>query len=274
MDGNEGSLCVADDAMFVLLYIDYIQLTTSLLNIFYTTATFPRQVRLMKPEENQIKIFSMATVALIVWRSLIVGSRILAFVLFALLFHYWLFVVTGFHYLLMFALVFYQMRLSNKMLIKCIVYIVVTPFIYMFDFCVNLLSGPTLYWYILVYVSIYCENLLMSALGLWYASTVPRAAWYIVPCFVSVIVMFPLGLIAQVIYYRYYHPVQTTQTQSLTVPETTESTPTTRLQFRTWSVFRAKVVEANTKTNTSTNNMPFIIPESLVPIIERRLHNI
>ena len=156
-----------------MLFIGYIQLITSLANIFYTTALFPQQVRLQRMKKDQIKLLSKATVALLIWRTLIVGLRILVFVLFASLFHYWLFVVVGFHYLLMFALVCYQMRLSIEKPISKIVYIFITPLVYVFDFCVNWLAGPTRYWYVMCYVPMFCENVLMSGLVLWYASTMP-----------------------------------------------------------------------------------------------------
>ena len=130
----------------------YVQLFTSLANIFYTTAQFPLQVRLQKPQEMQIKTFSIAMLALVIWRTLIVGSRILAFVFFASLFRHWLFVVVGCHYLLMFALVFYQLRFANQRLMNRVVYNIVTPLVYIFDFCVNWLKGPTTYWYVMCYV--------------------------------------------------------------------------------------------------------------------------
>jgi len=148
----------------------------------------------------------MTTVSLIIWRTLIVGSRILVFVLFASFFHYWLFVVVGFHYLLMFALVFYQMWLRKEKLIARVMYNIVTPFIYVFDYCMNLLAGPTFYWYLICYVPMYCENLLMTGLVLWHASTTSSPAWYIVLGCVSVIVMFPLGVLAQLAYFNFWHP--------------------------------------------------------------------
>ena len=85
----------------------------------------------------------------------------------------------------------------------------VTPFIYIFDYCVNILGGPTRYWYVMVYVLLYSENLLMCALGVWYASlarTSPNPAWYVLPGCVCVIAMFPLGVLAQLAYYHYWHP--------------------------------------------------------------------
>jgi len=227
--------------------LGYIQLITSLLSIFYTTAQFPQQVRLQKPEDTQIRTFSVTTVALIVWRSLIVGSRILAFVLFASLFHSWLFVVIGFHYLLMFALVFYQMRLTQHKLYKRVVYNVVTPFVYIFDFCINWLEGPTRYWYVVVYVSIYCENLLMSALGLLYASSLPNAASYVVPCFVCVIVMFPAGILVQVAYYHSWHPKAPIafKPNSSENNEPTRFKQSARFQCMTWSEFENKIKQEN-----------------------------
>ena len=181
-----------------------------------------------------------------------VGSRMLAFILFALLFHYWLFVIVGFHYCLMFAVVYNQMRLSKLELSKRAVYTVVTPFIYIFDYCVNCIDGPTRYWYVMVYVLIYCENLLMCSMGLWYANTSPNRAWYIMPGCVAVIVMFPLGVLAQLSYYRYWHPnapvMQLTLEENL--PENNDAsgqqpTESMWLQHMTWTEFRADVKKAN-----------------------------
>jgi len=245
------------------MLLDYIQLGTSLLSIFYTTATLPHQVRVLKPEDKQIKTFSMASVALVFWRSFIVGSRMLAFIIFASLFHYWLLVIIGCHYCLMFALVYNQMRLSKEKLSKRVVYTMVTPFIYIFDYCVNCLDGPTRYWYVMVYIPVYSENILMCAIGLWYASTLPNPAWYIVPGCVSAIVMFPLGVLAQLAYYRYWHPnapvMQLTLEQ--TAPENTDgdgSQPSQSmwLQHMTWTEFRAEVKKANATSGHSVQCMP------------------
>ena len=250
--------------MFLLLLCwisGYTQLITSLLNIFYTTAQFPQQVRLQKPEETQIKTFSVATGALIIWRTLIVGSRILAFVLFASLFYYWLYIVIGFHYVLMFSLVFYQMRLTEDVgLISRVVYNVVTPFVYIFDFCVNWLAGPTRYWYVMVYVPMYCENLLMSALGLWHAFTTPSPDWYIVPICLCVITAFPLGVLVQAAYYRYWHPNVTlkaktgTQSELDGASERHQLAQTTKLQYMTWSTFRNEVFVANHSQRSSVRS--------------------
>jgi len=207
--------------------LGYIQLITSLLSIFCTTARFSHRVRLQRREENQIKLFSVATVALFIWRSLIIGSRILVFVLFALIFHFWLFVAVGFHYLLMVAFVFYQMRLANKKLLIHAVYNTVTPFVYIFDFCVTWLRGPTSYWYLMSYVLMYCENLLMSGLVLGRVSTMASPAWYMVPGCVCVILMFPLGVLVQLLYYRYWHL----------------KVPLMRPQCLTFSEFLAKIEE-------------------------------
>jgi len=234
------------------MLLDYVQLATSVLSIFYTTATLPHKVRVLKPKDKQIKTLSMASVALIIWRSFIVGSRMLAFILFASLFHYWLFVIVGFHYCLMFVMVLYQMRLSNEKLAKRVVYTLVTPFIYIFDYCVNILDGPTRYWYVMVYVLLYSENLLMCALGVWYARTSPNPAWYVVPGCVCIIAMFPLGVLAQLAYYRYWHP--NAPVMQLTLDEMpsdnidgddSQKRQSMWLQHMTWTEFRANVNRAN-----------------------------
>ena len=189
----------------------------------------------------------MATVALIVWRTLIVGSRIIAFVLFALLFKSWLFVIIGFHYWIMFAVVFYQLRLSKEHLLSRVIYNVITPFVYVFDFCVSWLEGPSRYWYLMCYVPMYCENLLMSALGLWYVTNTLNPAWYILPGCVCVVVMFPLGVLAQLAYYRYWHPTAPVIRRTIdpTSFQEDERSQTTWLHLAVWSEFKTEVIEAN-----------------------------
>jgi len=186
--------------MMMLVLLGYVQLSTSLLSIFRTTAKFAQRVRLLNDEESQIKTLFMATLGQLIWRSLIVGSRILIFALFASLFHYWLFVVVSVHYLLMFALVFYQLSFTDEELLTRIVYNIVTTFLYCFDYCIKWLEWPSRYWCLICYVPMYCENILMSVLGLWYASTMPTPSGYIVPGCSLVIVMFPLGVFLQIAY--------------------------------------------------------------------------
>lgn len=193
----------------------------------------------------------MATVALFIWRTLIVGSRILVFVLFVSLFKYWLFVIVGFHYLLMFAFVFYQLYSINKQPIARLVYNIVTPFIYIFDFCVNWLEGPTRYWYVMCYVPMYCENILMSALGLWYASTTPTPAWYIIPGCVCVIVMFPVAVLVQLAYYRYWHP----NVQHAVEPNNKPMQTAGFFQPMTWSNFQRAVSDANGRRDENRENL-------------------
>jgi len=186
----------------MLVILDYVQLASSVISLL----KFPVQLRLQKNEGIKNKLFSLATLALIIWRTLIIGSRIMIFVLFASMFQSLLYVIIGFHYLLMFAMVFYQMRFTTEPLISKIVYNIVTPFVYIFDFCrMNWLKGPTLYGYVMCYVPMYYENVVMSALVLWHVNTLPSPAWYTVPGCICVIVMFPLGVLVQLAYYRYWH---------------------------------------------------------------------
>jgi len=174
--------------------------------------------------------WSIAKVVMLIGRALLVGSRLLIFALFASFFHYWLFVVVGFHYLLMFVLVCYQMCIVEETLIRHIVYSVVTPFVYIFDFCFNWLAGPTFYWYAMCYIPIYFENVLMSSLLLWYASRSVSPAWYIVPFCLCVIVVYPLGAIAQSAYYRYCRVRREGEKRTMT-----------------WSYFRNTVIEETAK---------------------------
>ena len=204
-------------------------------------------MRLLRHKDDRIKLFSLATVALLIWRTLIVGSRIMIFVMFAMMFQSWLFVVVSFHYMLMFVFVYYQMRYSAEPLTSKHVYNFVTPFVYIFDFCLNWLHGPTSYWYLTCYVPMYIENVLMSGLVLWNASTTPNPAWYMVPGCVCVIVMFPLGVLAQLAYYLYWHP----------------KLPLLPLPRRTFGDFLAKIEKEEEAVKMENNNRIFLATSSL-----------
>jgi len=232
-----------------MYFLGYVQLITSLISVFYTTAQFPQQVRLLDQEETHIKFFSKATAALLVSRTLIISSRIIAFLMFACLFNYWLFFIIGFHCLLMFALVSYQMYLAEKKLLQRVLYSIVTPFVYIFDFCVNWLHGPTRYWYVICYVPMFCENALMCAMVFLQVSYGKRLArrimgYRLVLGCLCVMVMFPVGVLIQLAYYRYWHPKIKLDKVQVRAEGITSSHPT-QLQCLSWSAFRDKVIEQN-----------------------------
>jgi len=204
------------------LTLGYIQLITSLLNIFYTTARYPYQIRLRTKEDNRIGTFFIGTVGLVVSRTLVVGSRVAMFLLFAKEFHCWLFAVVGFHYLFTFAVVFCQLWFSGENLIHRVVYNIVTPFVYTFDYCIDWMAGPNVnsYWYeilqmgtdtepirlLIWHLPTVSENLLIMWLPIIWFGDENNKHWYAMIGIICGIVMSGIGGVLQIPCYRYWRP--------------------------------------------------------------------
>nr|KAG5686723.1 hypothetical protein BaRGS_020249 [Batillaria attramentaria] len=65
-------------------------------------------------------------------------------------------------------------------------------------------SRPSRYLYLVYYALFYTENFLM--LALWAGMTSDRDAWFYIPAIVTVIVLFLLHIVTQLLYYKCFHP--------------------------------------------------------------------
>nr|KAG5696237.1 hypothetical protein BaRGS_019939 [Batillaria attramentaria] len=65
-------------------------------------------------------------------------------------------------------------------------------------------SRPSRYLYLVYYALFYTENFLM--LALWAVMTSDRDAWFYIPAIVTVIVLFLLHIVTQLLYYKCFHP--------------------------------------------------------------------
>jgi len=140
---------------------------------------------------------------LFVWRILIIGPRVLAFAVFASCAQYSLFVLCGIHWMVILLWTVMQQTTfcSTKPQEYC--FKAVAAFICIFDFF-NLIEGHTRIRYVIYYSIVYCENVAMVIVWYYYRSTV--AGWYRLPVIVSVVGLFWVGIMVQVIYYLVIHP--------------------------------------------------------------------
>lgn len=134
---------------------------------------------------------------------LVIGPRVLAFAVFASCTQYTLFVLCSIHWMLMLSWTLMQRTTfcSPKILKYC--FNAVAAFICIFDFF-NLVEGHTRIRYVVYYAIVYCENVAMVSVWYYYQSTVAR--WYRLPVVVSVVALFWVGILVQVIYYLIIHP--------------------------------------------------------------------
>ena len=140
--------------------------------------------------------------------------------LFASVFTYGVFVLVGIHWLVMYIWIVLQEwkfiphsaegdaeRTSSQQsflstVMQCFFNIVMAI---VYVFCqVALVDGHTRLRYLGYYVIVFAENTVMILL--WYRTSVYMDWWYISPALITVFVGFFIGIVFQMIYYRWFHP--------------------------------------------------------------------
>ncbi|KAK7461596.1 hypothetical protein BaRGS_00038640 [Batillaria attramentaria] len=134
------------------------------------------------------------------WRVCETGGRVLCIALFASTFEYWVFGVVGFHFVVMFVWLVWS-DLGDSVASKAIDGVL---FGYIMVFYIPFHLRPSRYMYLVYYALFYTENFLM--LALWAGMTSDRDAWFYIPAIVTVIVLFLLHIVAQLLYYKCFHP--------------------------------------------------------------------
>nr|KAG5686711.1 hypothetical protein BaRGS_020237 [Batillaria attramentaria] len=79
-----------------------------------------------------------------------------------------------------------------------------TVLAYVMVFHMPLHFRPSRYRYLVYYALFYAENFLM--LALWAVMTSDRDAWFYIPAIVTVIVLFLLHIVTQLLFYKWVHP--------------------------------------------------------------------
>jgi len=178
-----------------------ISCVTSLGSISWALAAYQRALRVSLP--NKAKLDIWALVFLFVWRILVIGPRVLAFAVFASCTQYGLFVLCGIHWMVMLLWTLMQHTTFCSTRLQEYCFNAIAAFICIFDFF-NLIEGHTRIRYVIYYLVVYCENVAMVTVWYYYRSTV--AEWYLLPVVVSVVAVFWVGILIQVIYYLVIHP--------------------------------------------------------------------
>jgi len=132
------------------------------------------------------------------------------FLLIAAAFHYWLFAVVGFHYLFTFAVVFCQLCNTEAKLIHRVVYNIVTPFVYIFDYCIDWIGGPNSDWYLIWLLPMNFEHVIFMLIGgtlLFSDNTEPHhISSYKLAAYTCSTIMLEFSLLIQWACYRYWYP--------------------------------------------------------------------
>ncbi|KAK7461595.1 hypothetical protein BaRGS_00038639, partial [Batillaria attramentaria] len=137
------------------------------------------------------------------WRVCETGGRVLCIALFASTFENWVFGIVGFHFVVM--LVWIVLSGSDDVSAGTAVLALLGVLCgYITVFYMPSHSRPSRYLYLVYYALFYTENFLM--LALWAVMTSDRDAWFYIPAIVTVIVLFLLHIVTQLLYYKCFHP--------------------------------------------------------------------
>jgi len=189
------------------MYVDFaglgqiVSCVTSLASISWALAAYQKALRLSLP--NKANLDGWCVVFLFMWRILVIGPRVLAFAVFASWTHYALFLLCGIHWGVMLVWILMQRTKFCPTKIKEYCFNAVAAFICIFDFF-NLIEGHTRIRYVIYYSVVYCENVAMVTV--WYFYRATTAQWYVLPIVLTVVALFWVGIVLQVVYYLAFHP--------------------------------------------------------------------
>ncbi|KAM5164228.1 XK-related protein 5 [Mantella aurantiaca] len=179
-----------------------------LLSVSWALVSFSHFLCLLRP--GHLCLPWASVLCQLLWRMGMVGTRVMALVVFARVFHFWVFAVAGAHWLVMsFWLVAQQTDVISR---PCYwrLFNILLGAVYVFCF-INVRDGPSRYRVAIFYVIMLLENCILLLLA---TDFLQGAVWSNVKLSVAVMSGFLIGCAALVIYYTLLHPKSTEISQS------------------------------------------------------------
>ncbi|XP_071511144.1 XK-related protein 6-like [Diadema antillarum] len=133
----------------------------------------------------------------VAWRLFMITSRVIAIVLFAAIYEWWVFVVVGVHWLVIMVWLVWQKTSSCDIKFEEVLFDCVIGFIHIFCFF-NVKKGATRYRALFFYTVIFVENTVMF--GLWYSNQDSREQIYSIPALVFIWGGFFVGIFLMAFY--------------------------------------------------------------------------
>ncbi|XP_077345154.1 XK-related protein 5 [Lithobates pipiens] len=179
-----------------------------LLSVSWALVSFSHFLCLLRP--GNLCLPWASVLCQLLWRMGMVGTRVMALVVFATVFHFWVFAVGGAHWLVMsFWLVAQQTDVISR---PCYwrLFNILLGAVYVFCF-INVRDGPSRYRVAIFYVIMLLENCILLLLA---TDFLQGAVWSNVKLPVAVMSGFLIGCAALIIYYTLLHPKSTEISQS------------------------------------------------------------
>ncbi|XP_068135103.1 XK-related protein 5 [Hyperolius riggenbachi] len=179
-----------------------------LLSLSWALVSFSHFLCLLRP--GHLCLPWASVLCQLLWRMGMIGTRVMALVVFARAYHFWVFAVGGAHWLVMsFWLVAQQTDVIAR---PCYwrLFNVLLGAVYVFCF-INVRDGPSRYRVAIFYVIMLLENCILLLLA---TDFLQGAVWSNVKLSVAVLSGFLIGCAALIIYYTLLHPKSTEISQS------------------------------------------------------------
>ncbi|XP_073530006.1 XK-related protein 5 isoform X1 [Phyllobates terribilis] len=183
-----------------------------LLSLSWALVSFSHFLCLLRP--GHLCLPWASVLCQLLWRMGMIGTRVMALVVFARVYHFWVFAVGGAHWLVMsFWLVAQQTDVIST---PCYwrLFNILLGAVYTFCF-INVRDGPSRYRVAIFYVIMLLENCILLLLA---TDFLQGAAWSTVKLSVAVLSGFLIGCAALIIYYTLLHPKSTEISQSFKKP--------------------------------------------------------
>ncbi|XP_071999902.1 XK-related protein 5 isoform X2 [Engystomops pustulosus] len=179
-----------------------------LLSLSWALVSFSHFLCLLRP--GHLCLPWASVLCQLLWRMGMIGTRVMALVVFARVHHFWVFAVGGGHWLVMsFWLVAQQTDVIST---PCYwrLFNILLGAVYVFCF-INVRDGPSRYRVAIFYVIMLLENCILLLLA---TDFLQGAVWSKVKLSVAVMSGFLIGCAALIIYYTLLHPKSTEISQS------------------------------------------------------------
>ncbi|XP_056420010.1 XK-related protein 5 isoform X3 [Hyla sarda] len=179
-----------------------------LLSLSWALVSFSHFLCLLRP--GHLCLPWASVLCQLLWRMGMIGTRVMALIVFARMYHFWVFAVGGAHWLVMsFWLVAQQTDVIST---PCYwrLFNILLGAVYVFCF-INVRDGPSRYRVAIFYVIMLLENCILLLLA---TDFLQGAVWSNVKLSVAVMSGFLIGCAALIIYYTLLHPKSTEISQS------------------------------------------------------------
>ncbi|XP_054152903.1 XK-related protein 4-like [Oppia nitens] len=186
--------------LFWIITISITSCLASLVSVSWSLVSYHRALRLSLPDKANMKWTGLAIQ--FIWRFFMVASRVVTLSLFASQFRFYISIVCSIHWFLMFLWIVSMRTSFCKNRIEELGYNAILAFIFIFCYF-NPVDTPTRRRYILYYLFMFCENIII--LTLWYFNC-PESEIYKPLGFPAFLISFTLGIAFMVVYYLWFHP--------------------------------------------------------------------